>query len=383
MPEDTSAMAEASEPALSANFRTMYQKGLTNKRVNFNPMVSDLGKKKFGFEREEFDDGTGYYEGKYKVWMRHGPGALIETGVSSYLGQFRNERSHGDGQKLWTDGGSYKGQWKDGMKHGHGSYSSNGSCSSGKTSYSGRWKEGLRHGEGVQNFANGDSYHGTYWGGLCSGLGTQHFEDGSTYFGGFAGGRHNGGGLLYGADNTRERHTFDQGVLMKREILRPGAAPKKMDRARPVVHVAMIEEEQSKTAMIQDTLLGDSGKSFFPHITVKESTTMDLSAPSIRKQLRSARGVAPRSVFDDMSSQEISVCDSAQADQEVSELVGVADLPDRLMLDLQQATMRVPEDAFGAYPDDEFRFSAGSSFAEFGVSPRGIMRPESSLAVHA
>lgn len=331
-------MAETSEPAVSSNFRTMYQKGLTNKRVDFNPLNSDLGKKKFGFEREEFDDRTGFYEGKYKVWMRHGPGTLVETGVSTYLGQFGNEKSHGEGNKAWTDGASYRGQWKDGMKHGHGTHSS------GKTSFSGRWHEGKRHGEGVQNFTNGDSYHGTYWGGLCSGLGTQHFEDGSQYFGGFAGGRHNGGGLYFGVDNTRERHTFDQGVLMKREILRPGRpVPKKVDRARPVVHVGLIEEEQAKTDMIQDTIR-DTGKPLFPHITVKESTTMDLSAPSIRKQLRSARGIAPRSVFDEMSSQEISVCDSAQADQEVSELIGVADLPERLMLDLHQPSMQVRED---------------------------------------
>eukprot|EP00930_Biecheleria_cincta_P004089 TRINITY_DN104984_c0_g1_i1.p1 TRINITY_DN104984_c0_g1~~TRINITY_DN104984_c0_g1_i1.p1 ORF type:complete len:382 (+),score=72.00 TRINITY_DN104984_c0_g1_i1:76-1221(+) len=381
MPADHSAMAAEKEPVLSENFRKIYQQGLTSKRVNINPMASDVGKKKFGFEREEFDDRTGFYEGKYKVWMRHGPGALIETGVSAYVGQFRNEKMHGDGNKSWTDGSSYRGQWKDGKKHGHGSFSS------GKTSFSGRWREGLRHGEGTQNFANGDSYHGTYWGGLCSGLGTQHFEDGSQYVGGFAGGRHNGGGLFYGADNTRERHTFDQGVLMKREILRPAQVPTKFDRARPVVHVALIEEEQSKTEMMQDTIR-DSGKPHFPHITVKESTTMDLSAPSIRKQIRSARGprsaaAIPRWAFDEMSSQEISVCDSTQADQEVSELIGVADLPDRMMLDLHHSSMQIREDAFGCPGDELDQTSAGGSLADFGMSPRGSTRPGSALAVHA
>lgn len=397
-------MAAAPEPDLSS-FRKTFQQG-TSTRATFNPMSSDLGTQKFGFVRQEFDYGTGFYEGRKKVWMRHGPGLLVETGVSSYIGQFLNDVKHGHGNLAYADGSSYTGEWQDGVKTGKGTYSS----SIDKTSYSGRWLNGMKHGEGVQTFANGDSYEGTYFGGLRSGLGTKIYEDGSQFSGCFAGGRYNGGGILYGSGDTRERLIFEQGTLMKREILRPGKKPAKIDRARPVVHVQSIQEKQTKIDMLQETILGAKERQHFPHLIMKVSNAMDLSAPSIRKQLRDAKNtpreaaqtvprtaaqIAPRTAaqtahlsgrpvgsihpapgFDEMSSQEISICESAHADHEVARLVGVGDLPERLIFDKE---MEIRPDALG-YPEEQVSVGGAS---EDEACPTGGMLPESTLALHA
>lgn len=181
----------------------------------FDPnFTSDLGRKKFGFSREEID-ATAYYEGQFKLWQRSGQGFLHfpETG-DKYVGQFMEDAVHGEGRRVWSDGSEYTGQWFKGQKHGRGE-----SMSHDGLTYRGQWENGRRHGRGVQEYSNGDVYDGWWLSGMCSGLGTYFFKDGGRFEGCWANGRYDGAGILIKADGSREKHVYRQGVLLSCDVL--------------------------------------------------------------------------------------------------------------------------------------------------------------------
>eukprot|EP00439_Symbiodinium_sp_Y106_P054746 s590_g7.t1 len=86
-------------------------------------LQSDIGRKQFGFGREDLDGGASYYEGEFKLFLRNGHGTLenTETGLK-YVGQFEVDKFHGKGRHVWPDGSSYEGDWRNGRKQGQGTY---------------------------------------------------------------------------------------------------------------------------------------------------------------------------------------------------------------------------------------------------------------------
>ena len=86
--------------------------------------------------------------------------------------------------------------------------------------------------------------------GQCSGLGIYFFADGSQYQGAWNHGKYaswttkttplphpvgaqDGAGILYSASGDRERLTYFEGRLMKREVLPPGHPPAVQNKSRP------------------------------------------------------------------------------------------------------------------------------------------------------
>jgi len=241
--------------------------------------ASDVGRKKFGFSREEIEDSSAYYEGQFKLYQRSGHGTLHspDTGAK-YVGQFQADNFHGEGVQIWSDGSRYKGQWKNGQKSGRGELTS-----ADRLKYLGQWADGRRHGNGSQEYANGDRYEGWWYAGLCSGLGCYNFIDGSRYEGAWANGRYDGGGTLYGADGQRERQVYSNGVLMRRDVLpstgqAPSMSGSSMQKAQMLG--AKVLMSQKRDGMMKPTLLPKMLPS--DHLIRRETDTWDLSAPPLQ-----------------------------------------------------------------------------------------------------
>lgn len=242
---------------------------------------SDVGRKKFGFSHEELDDSSAYYEGQFKLYQRCGEGTLHspETG-STYVGQFQADVFHGDGDQTWSDGSRYTGQWKHGQKGGAGVY-----IGVDRLRYVGQWEDGRRHGQGMQEYCNGDKYEGWWFHGLCSGLGTYQFTDGSRYEGAWANGRYDGPGILYSCDGQRERQVHSSGLLMKREVLPPGVAPK--TASRRVLLGGKVVLGQTRDDMHKPTVLPRQQPS--KYLIRRETAGRDLSAPPLRPKTASTQ----------------------------------------------------------------------------------------------
>jgi len=186
----------------------------------------DVGRKKFGFSREEFDEPSpGFYEGQFRFMLRHGHGTLVYTVTGDkYVGQFANERFHGEGTRMWSDGSRHKGRWSAGMKHGYGTFTSD----TGLT-YEGQWKDGKRHGAGHQEFENGDSYEGFWANGLMHGKGTYTFDNGDRFDGGWKSGGYDGDGVVFFAGGGTEKRSYKNGVLQERAIIKDSVVKRKKD----------------------------------------------------------------------------------------------------------------------------------------------------------
>lgn len=244
-------------------------------------LTSDIGRKDFGFAHEEFDAESGFYEGTFKVKLRNGCGVLVEANSgASYTGQFLHERRNGHGLQKWPGQSSYDGDWEHGEKHGKGIYTSSTST------YDGKWAEGLRHGVGKQLYHNGDEYSGTWFKGQCSGPGVYYHADGSEFHGAWAFGKRHGAGMWFGPKNQKEQHLYKYGVLVERKILEPGSKPPRGQRAIQPMHSDREVATQKQTNMLKETVF--DSVPYLGHLSVKDSTIMDLSAPSIRRQQAAA-----------------------------------------------------------------------------------------------
>jgi len=242
---------------------------------------SDVGRIKFGFSHEEIDDSSAYYEGQFKLYQRCGEGTLHspETG-SKYVGQFQADQFHGMGDQTWSDGSRYIGQWKNGQKNGNGVY-----IGVDCLRYEGQWEDGRRHGQGTQEYCNGDKYKGWWVHGLCSGTGVYSFTDGSRYEGSWSNGRYDGPGIFHSGDGERERQWHSSGLLMKREVLPAGAAPK--NTSRRAAAKAKIVWGQSRDDMHKPTMLPRPQPS--KYLIRRETFGMDLSAPLLRPKTASTQ----------------------------------------------------------------------------------------------
>jgi len=249
---------------------------------------SDVGRIKFGFSHEEIDDSSAYYEGQFKLYQRCGEGTLHspETG-SKYVGQFQADQFHGMGDQTWSDGSRYIGQWKNGQKNGSGVY-----IGVDRLRYEGQWQDGRRHGQGAQEYCNGDKYKGWWIHGLCSGTGVYHFTDGSRYEGAWSNGRYDGPGMFHSGDGQREKQWHSSGLLMKREVLPAGAAPKTSRRASAK---AKIVWGQSRDDMHKPTVLPRPQPS--KYLIRRETFGMDLSAPMLRPKTASTQAQGPDSLM--------------------------------------------------------------------------------------
>ncbi|CAJ1358319.1 unnamed protein product [Effrenium voratum] len=247
-------------------------------RPKTRELSSDLGRKDFGFSHEEFAEESGFYEGTFKVKHRNGFGVLYESNSGTkYRGQFMHDKRHNHGLQTWADSSSYDGEWVHGAKHGTGSYKTV------SDSYAGKWEEGFKHGHGHQVFENKDEYVGSFWKGQCSGPGVYYHADGSEYHGAYANGKRNGVGMYFGPKQQKEHHTYKQGILVQRDILWPGSKPPRGQRAIQPMHSDQLVAEQKQLDMIKDTVFDNIP--YMGHLCVKDSSIMDLSAPSIRKSL--------------------------------------------------------------------------------------------------
>lgn len=243
-------------------------------------LTSDLGRKDFGFAHEEFDDESGFYEGTFKVRMRNGVGHLLEANSgASYSGQFLHERRHRHGVQKYSDS-SYDGFWSHGEKHSQGLFQS----STG--TYDGKWEESLKHGAGKQLYKNGDEYHGTWYQGQCSGKGVYYHANGAEFHGAWAAGKRHGGGMYFGPKGQKEHHIYQFGVLMERRILLPGSKPPRGHRVIQPMHTDQTLKTQAHIDMLKDTMFDSIP--YMGHLSVKDSTLLDLSAPSIRRQQAAA-----------------------------------------------------------------------------------------------
>mmetsp|Transcript_44911 Transcript_44911/g.83821 ORF Transcript_44911/g.83821 Transcript_44911/m.83821 type:complete len:332 (+) Transcript_44911:48-1043(+) len=291
-------------------------------------LASDLGRKEFGFAHEEFEDESGFYEGTFKVKVRNGVGVLTEAhSGSTYHGQFLHDKKHNHGLQVWGDQSTYDGQWEHGAKHGQGSYKSITST------YDGRWEDGLRHGYGKQVYSNGDEFEGTWWKGQCSGPGVYYHADGSEYHGGWATGKRHGAGMYFGSRSQKEQHLYQQGILVQRKVLLPGSKPPRGQRAGQPLHCDKLLQTQKQLDMLTDTVFNS-----FPHVghlCVKDSAVLDLSAPSIRREIAAANVAEMKGGLvglDDASSlQEISMCESGLADNDLGTVLGDSYLSDMLL----------------------------------------------------
>lgn len=258
---------------------------LTERSARSNQVVpdfsSDVGRKKFGFSHEEIDDSTAYYEGQFKLYQRCGEGTLHspDTG-SKYIGQFQSDQFHGKGDQTWSDGSRYIGQWKNGQKNGSGVY-----IGVDRLRYEGQWEDGRRHGQGSQEYCNGDKYSGWWFHGLCSGSGTYYFTDGSRYEGAWANGRYDGPGVYYHGDGQRERQWHSAGLLMKREVLPPGAAPKTHSRRALLSGKAIMG--QTRDDMHKPTQLPRPQPS--KYLIRRETAGRDLTVPPLRPKTASTQ----------------------------------------------------------------------------------------------
>jgi len=239
--------------------------------VNF---ISDVGRKKFGFSHEELDNATGWYEGGFKVGLRHGTGVMFngQTGAK-YVGQFQFDKFHGDGDQLWSDGSHYKGQWVSGQKHGVGSFEG-----ADRLTYTGQWEGGRRHGQGTQEYANGDRYQGWWINGLCNGIGKYYFADGSTYEGMWSNGRYDGVGTLIGSDGTRERQTYHMGLLIQREVLSANTNTSRGARFSAIVGSKVLygqtRDETHKATIMKRPQVSQ-------YLIRRETAGLDLTAPPL------------------------------------------------------------------------------------------------------
>lgn len=177
----------------------------------------DVGRKKFGFSREEFDHPSeGYYEGQFRFYLRNGHGTLVyQVTGDKYVGQFKNDVFHGRGTRDWLDGSRYEGEWRMGNKHGHGLYTSDIGLK-----YEGEWQDGKRHGYGRQDFDNGDVYAGNWLNGQLSGKGLYTFANGDRYEGYWKMGWYEGHGVLFFKDGGTEKRFYKDGQLIERSILK-------------------------------------------------------------------------------------------------------------------------------------------------------------------
>lgn len=243
-------------------------------------LESDIGRKAFGFGREDLDGGASYYEGEFKLFLRSGNGTLenTETG-QKYVGEFLADKCHGKGKQVWPDGSQYDGQWCKGRKHGQGIY-----ISPTNLKYEGAWEDGRRHGKGIQEYANGDKYDGWWYNGQCSGLGIYFFADGSQYQGAWNHGKYDGAGILYAANGDRERLTYFEGRLMKREVLPPGQPPAVQNKSRPGIFCEVLIS-QDRIGCLQPTVLTEtSGEGQL--LIKRDCNSYDLSAPPLRMPRR-------------------------------------------------------------------------------------------------
>eukprot|EP00913_Durusdinium_trenchii_P001098 g1006.t1 len=219
-------------------------------------------------------------EGTFKVRMRNGVGHLLEANSgASYSGQFLHERRHRHGVQKYSDS-SYDGFWSHGEKHGQGLFQS----STG--TYDGKWEESLKHGAGKQLYKNGDEYHGTWYQGQCSGKGVYYHANGAEFHGAWAAGKRHGGGMYFGPKGQKEHHIYQFGVLMERRILLPGSKPPRGHRVIQPMHTDQTLKTQAHIDMLKDTMFDSIP--YMGHLSVKDSTLLDLSAPSIRRQQAAA-----------------------------------------------------------------------------------------------
>jgi hypothetical protein len=186
----------------------------------------DVGRKKFGFSREEFDEPSpGFYEGQFRFMLRHGHGTLSYTVTGDkYIGQFKDERFHGEGTRMWSDGSRFKGRWVAGKKHGFGIFTSDAGLT-----YEGQWRDGKRHGAGRQEFENGDSYEGFWANGTMNGKGTYSFSNGDRFDGQWRNGGYDGDGVVFFKNGGTEKRSYKDGVLLERAILKDSVVKRKKD----------------------------------------------------------------------------------------------------------------------------------------------------------
>jgi len=239
-------------------------------------LQSDIGRKQFGFGREDLDGGASYYEGEFKLFLRSGHGTLENTQTGSkYVGQFQIDKFHGKGKQIWPDSSSYDGEWHTGRKHGQGVY-----ISPENLKYEGAWHDGKRHGKGVQEYANGDRYDGWWYNGQCSGLGTYYFTDGSQYHGAWTQGKYDGEGILYLANGDRERMTYLSGRLLKREVLTPSPPPKLSSKTKPGIFCGVLLSQDRIDALMPTVRKETHGD--VQLLIKRDSDNYDLSAPPVR-----------------------------------------------------------------------------------------------------
>lgn len=219
---------------------------------------SDIGRKKFGFSREELEEEAGaYYEGQFKLFQRHGKGILVfPVRQEKYEGQFEGDKCHGEGTRTWGDGAKYEGQWRKGVKHGRGALIDSDPTST----YVGQWEDGRRHGEGSQTYLNGDSYEGGWSKGLQSGKGVYTFRDGRVYEGKWASGRYDGPGLLRRPEWTRvsitpldEHENFFQGT-MEPVIMMKKIRPKNEEDKKPFFYRRWKEKDDGSSYSLKTDL---------------------------------------------------------------------------------------------------------------------------------
>jgi len=150
--------------------------------------------------------------------------------------------------------------------------------------YEGAWEDGRRHGKGIQEYANGDKYDGWWYNGQCSGLGIYFFADGSQYQGAWNHGKYDGAGILYAANGDRERLTYFEGRLMKREVLPPGQPPAVQNKSRPGIFCEVLIS-QDRIGCLQPTVLTEtSGEGQL--LIKRDCNSYDLSAPPLRMPRR-------------------------------------------------------------------------------------------------
>ncbi|CAE7248200.1 PIP5K6 [Symbiodinium necroappetens] len=116
--------------------------------------------------------------------------------------------------------------------------------------------------------------------GQCSGLGIYYFADGSQYRGAWSHGKYDGEGLLYLANGDRERMTYLNGRLMKREVLTPSPPPQVGNKTKPGIFCG-IHLSQDRVDMMMPTVRPQNHGDV--QLLIKRDCDMyDLSAPPIR-----------------------------------------------------------------------------------------------------
>ena len=128
---------------------------------------------------------------------------------------------------------------------------------------------------------------------------------------------------------------YQQGVLIQRKVLLPGSKPPRGQRAGQPMHCDKLLATQTQLDMMRDTLF--DALPHVGHLSVKDSTVLDVSAPSIRRQIAAATVAEIRaglvSADDSMSVQEISLCESAQDDKALYDAIFAHELPNMLQFE--------------------------------------------------